>query len=144
MDARAELADHRQEGSLVTENVITALMLVVAVIHLIPITGFFSAKRLTALYGVEVDNPDLEILMRHRAVLFGILGTFFAYAAFVPALQPIAFIAAAASLTTFFYLAAAVGSYGPPLRKVVVADVIAVVCLAAAVLLYAFEASKSG
>ena len=126
------------------EKVITGLMLVVAVIHLVPITGFFGADRLSALYGIEVDSPDLEILMRHRAVLFGILGTFLAYAAFVPALQPMAFVAAAASLTTFFYLAVAVGNYAPPIRKVVVADVVAVICLAAAVLLYAFEASKSG
>ncbi|UCH29653.1 MAG: phosphopantetheine adenylyltransferase, partial [Myxococcales bacterium] len=90
------------------DNLITGLMLVVAAIHLVPITGFFGAKRLSALYGIEVDSPDLEILMRHRAVLFGILGAFFAYAAFVPALQPIAFVAAATSLATFFYLAVAV------------------------------------
>jgi hypothetical protein len=118
------------------ENLITGLMLVVAVIHLVPITGFFGAKRLSALYGIEVDSPDLEILMRHRAVLFGILGTFFAYAAFVPALQPLAFVAAAASLASFFYLAVAVGKYGKPIRKIVLGDVVAVVCLAAAVLLY--------
>ena len=122
------------------ENLITGLILVVAAIHLVPITGFFGAKRLSALYGIEVDSSDLEILMRHRAVLFGILGTFFAYAAFVPALQPIAFVAAAASLSTFFYLAVAVGNYGPPIRKIVLGDVVAVICLAAAVLLYASKA----
>jgi len=127
----------------VIQNVITALMLVVAVIHLLPIAGFFGADRLSSLYGIEVDDPNLEILMRHRAVLFGILGMFFAYAAFLPELQPIAFIAAAASLATFFYLAVAVEDYGPPIRKVVVADVVAVVCLAAAVLLYALEASRA-
>ena len=119
-----------------TENVITGLMLLVAAIHLVPITGFFGTSRLSALYGIDIDSPDLEILMRHRAALFGILGAFFAYAAFVPALQPIAFVAAAASLATFFYLAVAVGDYGPPIRKIVIGDVIAVVCLVAAVLLY--------
>ena len=122
-----------------SENVITGLMLVVAAIHLVPITGFLGPKRLSALYGIEVDSPDLEILMRHRAVLFGILGTFFGYAAFVPELQPIAFVAAAASLASFFYLAVAVGNYGPPIRKIVVGDVIATICLAAAVVLYAFR-----
>ena len=84
------------------EHAITVLMLIVAAIHLVPISGFFGAKRLSALYGIEVDNADLEIMMRHRAVLFGILGAFFAYAAFMPALQPVAFIAAAASLASFF------------------------------------------
>jgi hypothetical protein len=77
--------------------------------------------------------------MRHRAVLFGILGAFFAYAAFVPELQPIAFVAAAASLATFLYLTVAVGRYGAPIRKIVLADVVAVICLAAAVLLRVFK-----
>lgn len=121
-----------------TETLITALMLVVAAIHLLPITGFFGAQHLSALYRIDVDSPDLEILMRHRAVLFGILGAFFAYAAFVRAVQPIAFVGASVSLGAFFYLAAAVGNYGRPIRKVVLVDVVAVACLAAAVLLYAF------
>jgi hypothetical protein len=85
------------------ERTITGLMLVVAVIHLIPISGFFGAAQLEALYGIEVSDPNLAILMRHRAVLFGILGTFFAYAAFVPAVQPIAFVAASVSIASFFF-----------------------------------------
>ena len=118
------------------QNLITALMLVVAFIHLVPLVGFFGAGRLSSLYGIESDSPDLEILMRHRAVLFGILGTFFAYAAFNPPLQPIAFAGAALSLAGFFYLAFSVGGYGAPIRKVVVADLIAALCLTAAIALY--------
>jgi hypothetical protein len=136
-----DLGRGRHDDERMIEDTITGLMLVVAAIHLVPITGFFGADRLSTLYGIEVDSPDLEILMRHRAVLFGILGAFFAYAAFVPELQPIAFVAAAASLASFFYLAVAVGNYSPAIRKVVVADVVAVVCLTAAVLLYAFKQS---
>jgi uncharacterized membrane protein len=59
------------------EQAITALMLVVAAIHLVPISGFLGAQRLSALYGINVASADLEILMRHRAALFGILGVFF-------------------------------------------------------------------
>jgi hypothetical protein len=118
------------------DNVIAGLILVVAAIHLVPITGLFGAERLSALYGIEVTDTNLEILMRHRAVLFGILGTFFAYAAFVPAVQPLAFIAASASLSSFFYLAFTVGDYGPPIRKIVIGDLVAAVCLLAAIALY--------
>lgn len=119
-----------------TDNLIAALMLVVAAIHLVPITGVLSAARLVALYGVELNDPDLEILMRHRAVLFGILGAFFAYAAFTPTAQPLAFIAAALSLASFFYLASSVGDYGPPIRRIVIGDVVAAICLAGAIVLY--------
>ena len=118
---------------------ITGLMLIVAAIHLVPIAGFFGAKPLSALYGIDVDNSDLIILMRHRAVLFGILGTFFAYAAFVPAVQPIAFVAAAASLGSFFYLASAAGGYGASIRKIVLGDAIAALCLVGAIIVYAMK-----
>jgi hypothetical protein len=118
------------------DKLIAGLMLVVAAIHLVPITGLFGAGRLSALYGIDVADRNLEILMRHRAVLFGILGTFFVYAAFVPAVQPIAFIAASASLASFFYLAFTVGNYGPQIRKIVIGDLVAVVCLLAAIALH--------
>jgi hypothetical protein len=118
------------------ERAITGLMLVLAVIHLLPISGFFGAERLASLYGIEIADGNLEILMRHRAVLFGILGAFFAYAAFVPALQPLAFIAAFASLASFFFLAFSVGDFSDSIRKVVLADVVASVCLIGSVILY--------
>lgn len=118
------------------EWIVTGLLLVVAAIHLVPIAGFFGADRLTSLYGLEVVSADLEILMRHRAVLFGILGVFFAYAAFRPALQPMAFIAAFATLASFFYLAFSVGDFGEAIRKIVIGDAVAAVCLLGAVVLY--------
>ena len=121
------------------ERTITGLLLVVAAIHLVPITGFFGADRLTSLYGIDVTSADLEILMRHRAVLFGILGVFFAYAAFRPALQPVAFVAAFATIASFFYLAFSVGDFGEAIRKIVVGDVVAAVALLGAVILYVIK-----
>ena len=121
------------------EQVITALMLVVAAIHLVPISGFLGAQRLSALYGIDVASADLEILMRHRAVLFGILGVFFAYAGFTPAVQPIAFVAAAASLASFFFLAFSASEISPPIRKIVIGDVVAAICLVGAIVLYVIK-----
>jgi len=57
--------------------IISVLLIIVAVIHLLPLSGVLSGKRLTALYGLSFQEPNLEILMRHRAVLFGLLGVFF-------------------------------------------------------------------
>ena len=124
------------------ERTITGLLLVVALIHLVPITGLFGADRLAALYGIEITDGSLEILMRHRAVLFGILGTFFAYAAFKPALQPIAFAGAGASLAFLFFLAFSVDEYNPAIRKIVIGDVVATVCLGAAVVLFAMNRNR--
>ena len=118
------------------ERVITGLMLVVAVIHLLPVSGFLGTGRLASLYGIEITDENLQILMRHRAILFGILGAFFAYAAFRPTLQPIAFAAAFVSLATFFYLALSAGDFNDAIRRVVWADVLASVCLFGAIVLY--------
>lgn len=111
-------------------------MLIVAVIHLLPMAGVMGVERLHALYSIDVKDPTLEILMRHRAVLFGILGGLFVYAAFVPAIQPIAFIAAFVSVGSFFWLVCAVGDAGGALRSVIIADLVATVCLVLAVILY--------
>lgn len=118
------------------EKVITALLLIVAVIHIIPISGFAGVARLESLYGIPVSGNNMEILMRHRAVLFGILGVFFAYAAFTPSLQPLAFLAAFATLASFFYLALAVGDYNAAIGKIVMGDIVAAVSLLAAVTIY--------
>jgi len=118
------------------ERIITGLLLVVAIIHILPVSGFTGVARLESLYGVAISGSDLEILMRHRAVLFGILGVFFAYAAFTPSMQPLAFIAAFATIFSFFYLAATVEGYNAAIHKVVLADVVAAICLLVSVVIY--------
>jgi hypothetical protein len=62
---------------------ITIALLLVALIHALPLTGVLGAARLSALYGLAVTEPNLEILLRHRAVMFGMLAALLAYAAFV-------------------------------------------------------------
>jgi len=124
------------------ERTITGLMLVVALIHLLPISGFFGVERLTSLYDVEISGANMEILMRHRAILFGILGGFLAYAAFRPAMQPIAFLAAFISLSSFFYLTLSVGGFSEAIRKIVIADTVASVCLVGAIVLYVMKSDS--
>jgi len=124
------------------ERTITGLMLVVALIHLLPISGFFGVERLTSLYDVEIHGANMEILMRHRAILFGILGGFLAYAAFRPAIQPIAFLAAFISLSSFIYLTLSVSGFSEAIRKIVIADIVASVCLVGAIVLYVMKSDS--
>ena len=78
-------------------HLVSAMLIVVAIIHLLPLMGVLGGTRLNALYGIPLDEPNLAILMRHRAVLFGLLGAFFLYEAFRPALQPAEFVVGAAA-----------------------------------------------
>jgi len=91
------------------KHVVTLAFLVVAVIHLLPLSGVLGARRLEALYGISIANRDLEILMRHRAVLFGLLGAFFVAAAFVTELQLVAFVFGYVGVVSFLWVAWTVG-----------------------------------
>ena len=108
---------------------LSVMLTVVGIIHRLPLTGVLGVPRLQALYGMTIADPNLEILMRHRAVLFGILGTSLIYAAFRPGLHLAALIAGAVSVISFLVIAGMVGGYNAGIARVVTADIVAVVCL---------------
>ena len=113
------------------QYVVSAALLVAAVIHLIPLQGALGGDRLVSLYGaLPFDEPNLAILMRHRAVLFGLLGLFLLFAAFKPAFQTLAFIAAFVSVISYLWLAWSIGGYNAALARVFTADIVALICLA--------------
>ena len=118
---------------------VSAMLVIVGIIHLLPLSGVLSESRLTVLYGIPFDEPNLEILMRHRAVLFGLVGALLIAAAFRPALRTVAFSAGLASVISFLYLAWTVGGYNAQLGRVYVADIIALACLVIGVVAQAYE-----
>jgi len=108
---------------------VSASLILAGIIHLLPLPGLLGADKLAALYGLELSEPNLSILMRHRAVLFGLLGSFLVYAAFKPSLQPLAFVAAFVSVVSFLLLAWSSGGYNTQVGRVVTADLVALVVL---------------
>ena len=104
---------------------ISVTLIIAGIIHLLPLSGVLGADRLSALYGTTLSDPNLVILMRHRAVLFGILGLFFVFAAFRPTFQPLAFLAGFVSVTSFLWLAWSTGNYNMQINRIVIADLIA-------------------
>ena len=108
---------------------VSAMLIVVGVIHLLPLSGVLGSARLTTLYGLDFNEQNLEILMRHRAVLFGLVGAFMVFAAFKPAYQTVAFVGGFISVLSFLYLAWSVGGYNTQVGRVVLADVVALGCL---------------
>lgn len=118
------------------QRVIGAMFVIAGIIHLLPIAGAVGSERLAKLYGRSFAEPNLAVLMRHRAILFGLLGAFLVYAAFRPTLQPLAFLGGFISVISFLGLAWQEGDYNQSVRKVVVADIIALVCLLVALILW--------
>jgi len=104
---------------------ISLSLIITGIIHLLPITGVLGADKLAMLYGASFDDPNLTILMRHRAVLFGLLGTLLVLAAFKPSLQPLAFVFGFVSVLSFLWLAWSTGNYSIQVNRIVIADLIA-------------------
>ena len=118
--------------------VVSAMLVVVAIIHLMPLSGVLGAERLAALYGLHFGEPNLALLMRHRAVLFGLLGAFLLAAAFRPEWQPLAFAAGFVSVVSFLWLTW--GSVrNPEVGRIVAADVVALACLVVGLAAYLVE-----
>lgn len=110
-------------------KLVAVLLLIVGIIHLLPVVGVLGGDRLNSLYGLNLDEPNLQILMRHRAVLFGLLGALLIAAAFLPGLRTLALLAGLVSVVSFLLLAWGTPLYNEALRRVVVADWIALACL---------------
>jgi hypothetical protein len=117
---------------------VSAMLVIVAIIHLLPLSGAIGSERLASLYGISFDEPNIAILMRHRAVLFGLLGLFMLFAAFAPRFQVAAFVIGFVSVVSFLWLASSVGGYNAAVGRIVTADIVALVCLIVGAAAYAY------
>jgi hypothetical protein len=114
----------------------TLLVVIAAVINLAPVVGALSPDRMSALYGVALDDPNLEILMRHRAVLFGLIGGLLLAAAFHPPLRSTGYAVGFASMLSFLLIAWLVGGYSPQIQRVMLVDLVGIASLAGAGLVH--------
>jgi hypothetical protein len=114
------------------DRLVSALYLIAGLGNLLPVTGVVSAARLEALYGVAIGDPNLLVLMRHRAVLFGIVGALLVAAAFRPAWRAAALAAGFVSMLSFVALAWLVGDVNAELRRVAGVDLVLSAALACA------------
>ncbi|MBA56775.1 MAG: phosphopantetheine adenylyltransferase [Pseudomonadales bacterium] len=119
-------------------NAVSVSLILVGVVHLIPVKGLLGTHQLIGLYGVADLNNDVELLLRHRAILFALLGTFLVYAAFNKGYQPIAIISGLVSTFSFIVLSWHIGEPNELISKVVLVDWAATLILvfAGSVLIY--------
>lgn len=104
-------------------------LVIAGIVNLLPTIGVAGANWLRSLYGFEIANPDLEILLRHRAVLFGLVGLLLLAAALRSRLRNVAVLVAGASMASFIVIAFMVGGFGPAITKIVMADIIGLLAL---------------
>lgn len=118
-------------------GLVSGLLFIAAVIHLLPLAGLFSAENLQRLYGVAAADTDVLILLRHRAVLFGLLGAFIALAIFFPHWRWYAIGAGLISTVSFIVIARTTApTYGEAIARVIAVDWVAIGCLLIAAALW--------
>lgn len=108
------------------QYLIKALIVIVGIINFLPIIGVISGTRLQALYGLPVDEPNLTVLLRHRALLFGIIGGFIIVSAFVSHLRVAAYIMGFLSMISFIFFVQQEVSVNPQMKKVMFIDILAI------------------
>jgi hypothetical protein len=112
----------------------TAGLILAGIINLLPLSGVLGRSWLLSLYGQEIGSIDMEILLRHRAVLFGIVAMLLLASIFVVQWRAAAIFVAGLSMASFIAVAMFVGGYGPLLRTVIIADVVGLLALTPALL----------
>ena len=109
--------------------VISSLLLIVSVIHLLPVLGVLGSDSLTRLYGVSTSDSNTEILLRHRAVLFAIIGLFLLLSVFKSDYQPIAICMGLISVASFLLLTWLIDGLNSEISRVAKVDWVALVLL---------------
>jgi len=111
---------------------VAVILFGVGLIHLLPVVGVTGAKSLDKLYGTQISDANLLILMRHRAVLFGLIGALLIAAAFVPDIQLAAIAVGLISLLSFILIAQSTRNYNKKIGQVMRIDIVALILLAVA------------
>ncbi len=108
----------------ITNSIITGSLLVAGLIHLLPAVGILGADVLDRLYGTETASADVEVLLRHRAVLFAILGVATLTAAILRRAQITLLVINLVSVATFALLASVTSGTSPEIDRVTAVDVV--------------------
>lgn len=104
----------------------------VGLLNLVPIIGVSGAAGLTALYGIDLGHPSLLVLLRHRAVLLGLVGASLMIAAWHAPWRPLAGLAGLISMASFIGIVWAAPQASAPLWQVAWIDLLALPLLATA------------
>ncbi len=104
----------------------------VGLINLVPIFGVSGATGLAALYGIDVSDPALLVLLQHRAVMLGIVGASLMIAAWHAPWRSLAGLAGLTSMMSYIGIVWAVPHASAVLWQVAWIDLLALPLLATA------------
>lgn len=114
------------------EYVCKGLLASAGIINLMPLAGIAGAGALQRLYGIAVTDANLLLMLQHRALLLGMVGAALLIAVWRVQWRVAASVVAMLSMVSYVAIAITVGNYNEELQRVMMADGIAIVCVAIA------------
>ncbi len=119
------------------ELVFRCCLAIAGIINLLPSFLAFLPNKMKSSYGIEIPDASYELLLRHRAVLFGIVGGVMIYSAITKKYYSLAVIIGLISMVSFIILLKLVnGEVNAELQKIMKVDVFAIIILLIGLALY--------
>lgn len=123
------------------ETIFRIILFLAGVVNFAPAMIVFFPDKVAQSYGIQLSDANLELLMRHRGVLFGLVGGLMIYAAIFKKNEHLAVLLGSISMLSFiilYFLSSQPHSAG--LLKVMRIDLVALITLVIAYLVNAFLA----
>lgn len=118
-------------------------LFVAGLINLLPSMLAFLPYKISKSYGIEIPNANYELLLRHRAILFGIIGGLMIFSSIVKKYYEIATIAGLISMTSFILLYFLIDrGISSELKKVMVIDILASLILLIGLVIFLITSKK--
>jgi heme A synthase len=112
-------------------------LFIAGIINILPALLAFLPEKISKSYGIEIPDANYELLLRHRAILFGIIGGLMIYSALVKKHYELSTIAGLVSMVSFIIIYFLIGKdINSELKKVLIIDVVATVILCAGFILF--------
>lgn len=123
------------------ETIFRITLFLAGVINLLPSFLAFLPGKISKSYGIELPNQNYELLLRHRAILFGIIGGLMIYSAIAKKHYTLATTVGLISMISFILLYYLIGKdINTELKKVMIVDIVGVVILCLGFLLFKLKA----
>ncbi|MCU0324615.1 MAG: hypothetical protein MUF45_05105 [Spirosomaceae bacterium] len=122
------------------ETLFRITLLIAGIINFLPSLLVFFPDKISKSYGIAIPNANYELLLRHRAALFGIVGGLMIYSAIFKKNYDVATTIGLISMVSFILLFFIIGKeISLELKRVMIADVMATVILCVGYFLFKFK-----
>ena len=124
------------------ENLYRLILLITGLVHILPFSFLFFTEQLQKSYGVDISDANLQLLLRHRAIFFGLIGVGMILSAIKKSFYGWASAIGLISMLSFVWLFYQIGGINQQLRFVMLIDVFISAALFLTAMVYHFLYAK--